>query len=156
MPVPPDDTLGIVYGTNLQVTLDPYFFYHKSHIPHQAIHFVRTPPAPVIGIKKRNTWWWYCERITTCGIHRIKNDGDDHIILWNHNPIQETFPVTYRLTVNQLYWGYYDHPYHEESGPVPEFMTIHPPTQFGNYPWELQVQYGDVLTIRLSSETDCR
>jgi hypothetical protein len=89
------------------------------------------------------------ETITRTGVHRINHIGDDHILLWNHNPIQEAFPVTYHLSVNQL-WGYYDRPYHHEKGIVPAYKVLHPPSQFGNNPWELRVNYGDILTVSLS------
>jgi alpha-glucosidase (family GH31 glycosyl hydrolase) len=92
------------------------------------------------------------ETITRSGVHRLTHSGDDNIILWNENPIQDTFPVTYHLAVNQLFWGYYDHGYHYESGPVPKFKVFHPPTQFGENAWELRVKYGNVLTIRLASQ----
>jgi len=91
------------------------------------------------------------ETITRTGIHRINHTGDDHIILWNHNPIQDDFPVSYQLAVNQIHSGYYDHSYHFEEGPVPEFAVFHPPTQFGNNSWELKVHYGNILTSALSS-----
>ena len=90
------------------------------------------------------------ETITRAGLHRINHVGDDHIILWNNNPIQDKFPVTYHLTVNQI-WGFYDQPYHYEHGPVPEFKVFHPSSHFANNPWELRVSYGNVLTINLSS-----
>jgi len=92
------------------------------------------------------------ETITRSGVHRITNIGDDQLILWNHNHLQETFPVTYHLSVHQLSWDYYDHPHHYESGPVPEFMVLQPPTQFKNNPWELRVSYGEVLTLHFSSK----
>ncbi|MFH1635489.1 MAG: TIM-barrel domain-containing protein [Chloroflexota bacterium] len=94
------------------------------------------------------------ETITRAGVQRIKHTGDDYITLWNDNPIQQDFPVTYYLAVNQMHRGYYADRYHQEEGPVPGFMSIHPPTQFGSNPWELRVNYGDVLTVRLSSEPE--
>lgn len=90
------------------------------------------------------------ETITRTGVHRVNHTGNDHILLWNHNPLQDSFPVTYHLTVNQL-WGYYDQPYHHESGAVPAYKVLHPPTQFCNNPWELRLIYGDILTVKLSS-----
>ncbi len=90
------------------------------------------------------------ETITRTGVHRVNHIGDDHILLWNQNPIQDSFPVTYHLTVNQL-WGFYDQPYHHEKGDIPAYKVLHPPTQFGKNPWELRVNYGDILTVTLSS-----
>jgi alpha-glucosidase (family GH31 glycosyl hydrolase) len=92
------------------------------------------------------------ETITRTGVHHITHTGDEKIILWNHNHLQETFPVTYHLTINQLFQGHYDHPYHYESGPVPEFKVFDPAVHFQNNPWELRIIYGEVLIIRLSSE----
>jgi len=91
------------------------------------------------------------ETITRSGFHRIQNHGDDHIILWNNNPIQDSFPVTYHLTVNQLHQGYFENPYYYEYGPIPLFKVFHPPSQFGDNPWELRVNYGEVLAVNLSS-----
>jgi hypothetical protein len=93
------------------------------------------------------------ETITRTGVHRIKHAGEDSILLWNENPIQESFPVTYHLTVNQLFHGHYDHPYHYERGPVPKFKVFNPPAHFMHNPWELRLNYGNVLTIRLSFDT---
>ncbi len=92
------------------------------------------------------------ETITRTGVHRFFHHGDDHIIMWDHNSLIENFPTTYQLSVNQLRRGYYEKPYHYESGPIPEFQVFHPPTQFGDNPWELILRYGDVLTIKLSSK----
>lgn len=92
------------------------------------------------------------ETITRAGVHRYWHTGEDTILVWNENPIQNSFPVTYHLTVNQLGHGHYDHPYHYESGPVPNFKVFHPSEQFRQNPWELSVIYGNVLTVRLSSE----
>ena len=48
------------------------------------------------------------EVITRTGVHRLTHTGDDAILLWNENPIQDSFPVTYHLSVNQYFHGYYD------------------------------------------------
>ena len=92
------------------------------------------------------------ETITRTGIHRDTHGGRDQILLWNENLIQDIFPVTYQLSVNQLFRGFYDHPYHYEGGPLPDFKVFQPEIHFGDNPWALSVMYGDVLTIRLSSE----
>jgi len=93
------------------------------------------------------------EIITRSGIHQDKHSGIETIQLWNESPIQDTFPVTYQLSVNQLDRGFYDHPHHYESGPLPKFKVFHPPTHFMDNPWELRVHYGNVLTITFSSDS---
>jgi alpha-glucosidase (family GH31 glycosyl hydrolase) len=93
------------------------------------------------------------ETITRTGVDRVNHTGDDHILLWGHNPIQDKFPITYQLGVNQIHGGFYDHPYHYEEAPVPQFLAIHPPSQFGNNSWELKVHYGNILTVRLGSDS---
>jgi hypothetical protein len=92
------------------------------------------------------------ETITRTGVHRFNHAGEDTILLWNENPFHETFPVTYHLTVNQLFHGYYNHPYHYERGTIPKFKVFNPPIHFGHNPWELRINYGNVLTVKLSSE----
>ena len=91
------------------------------------------------------------ETITRTGVERINHTGDDHIVLWNHNPLQNKFPITYQLAVNQIHSGHYNHPYHYEEASVPEFLIFHPPSQFGNNSWELKVRYGNILTVRIGS-----
>lgn len=91
------------------------------------------------------------ETISRTGVHRFCHTGEDTILLWNENPFQDSFPVTYHLTVNQLFHGYYNHPYHYERGPIPKFKVFNPPIHFGHNPWELRINYGNVLTFRLSS-----
>jgi hypothetical protein len=94
------------------------------------------------------------ETITRTGVHRSCHTGEDFIEMWNQNPLEDTFPITYHLTVNQLHYGYYDHPFHYESGPVPAYKVFYPAKQCFDFPWELRIKYGDVLTVRYSSELD--
>jgi alpha-glucosidase (family GH31 glycosyl hydrolase) len=96
----------------------------------------------------------FLEIITRTGVHRITHTGEDAILLWNENPLQDSFPITYHLSVNQYSHGFYDHPYHYERGPVPNFKVLQPPVHFMKNPWELRVNYGNVLTILLSSTWD--
>ncbi len=89
------------------------------------------------------------ETITRTGVHHFNHTGEDRILLWNHNPLQENFPITYQLTVNQIHRGFYDHPYHYEGGAVPAFLVLEPSVQFRDNPWELRLHYGEVLTVTL-------
>jgi len=91
------------------------------------------------------------ETITRTGVHQITHSGEDTILLWNENPIQDSFPVNYHLTVNQLFRGYYDHPFHYERGPIPKFKIFQPQLHFMENPWELRINYGNVLTINMAS-----
>ncbi len=92
------------------------------------------------------------EIITRTGVHRISHTGEDSVQLWNENPLQDSFPVTYHLTVNQYHRGYYEHHFYHEYGPVPKFKVFLPGIHFEQNPWELRLNYGSVLTITKSSK----
>ena len=85
------------------------------------------------------------ETITRAGMHRVTEDGDDHLLIWNSGGYDL---VEYDLNVIQLHRPYHfeGHQY-DEAGAVPEYKLFNPPVQMHKNPWELRFRYGNVLEL---------
>jgi hypothetical protein len=91
------------------------------------------------------------ETITGAGMEHLTNVRDKRIILWNNaqDPI-----ARYRLSVQQ-YHVYDPHKrFQVERGTIPNFKLFHPARDFQMGITQLDILYGDLLTLSISHSSE--